>query len=131
MSVDLVVYRAIQLLEYVVFESFLETRIAAPTNPCDANTISCLHLLGDGPPDAGTLMFSEIEDMIASVGSDQPVFDEAAAGLVRPVHYQLCSYDDQQTLDMKKLQYANGIYLSGTMVWSLDQDDSSYPALSG
>ncbi|KAJ7762137.1 hypothetical protein B0H16DRAFT_1455758 [Mycena metata] len=80
---------------------------AAPAGPCSAN--------------AGTLMFAEIEDIISSVGSDQLVFDEAAA--VKYLVYDnnnWVSYDDQQTLDMK-LQYANGICLSGTMVWSLDQ----------
>ncbi|KAJ6460467.1 hypothetical protein C8R47DRAFT_994030, partial [Mycena vitilis] len=71
---------------------------AAPAGPCSAN--------------AGTLMFSEIEDIIASVGNDQLVFDEAAA--VKYLVYNTkdwVSYDDQQTLDMK-LQYANGICLN-------------------
>ncbi|KAJ7465727.1 glycosyl hydrolases family 18-domain-containing protein [Mycena latifolia] len=71
---------------------------AAPAGPCSAN--------------AGTLMFAEIEDIISSVGSDQLVFDEAAA--VKYLVYDTnswVSYDDQQTLDMK-LQYANGICLN-------------------
>lgn len=38
---------------------------AAPAGPCSANP--------------GTLMFTEIEDIIASVGADQLIFDEAAA----------------------------------------------------
>ncbi|KAJ6484674.1 hypothetical protein C8R45DRAFT_1214705 [Mycena sanguinolenta] len=89
---------------------------AAPGGPCSGN--------------AGTLMFSEIENIVASTGSDQLVFDEAAA--VKYLVYNdidWVSYDDQQTLSMK-LQYANDICLGGTMVWSLDQDDSLYTALS-
>ncbi|KAJ7264087.1 hypothetical protein B0H12DRAFT_1102814 [Mycena haematopus] len=89
---------------------------AAPAGPCSANP--------------GTLMFTEIQDIISSVGTDQLVFDQAAA--VKYLVYNSIdwvSYDDQQTLGMK-LQYANGICLGGTMVWSLDQDDTSFTALS-
>ncbi|KAF8144675.1 hypothetical protein K438DRAFT_1992598 [Mycena galopus ATCC 62051] len=77
---------------------------AAPAGACSGNP--------------GTFMFTEIEDLIASVGSDQLIFDEAAA-----VNIDWVSYDDQQTLRMK-LQYANGICLGGTM------DDNSFTALS-
>ncbi|KAJ7021249.1 hypothetical protein C8F04DRAFT_973044 [Mycena alexandri] len=88
---------------------------AAPAGPCSAN--------------AGTLMFAEIEDIISSVGSDQLVFDEAAA-VKYLVYDEYVVYDDQQTLDMK-LQYANGICLSGTMVWSLDQHGTLPNCLDG
>ncbi|KAJ6483100.1 hypothetical protein C8R45DRAFT_931729 [Mycena sanguinolenta] len=100
-----------------------------------------------GAAPAGTLMFSEIQNIL-SAGSVELVFDEAAAvkyliynslrflfpTLVYFPHewtgrIDWVSYDDQQTLAMK-LQYANSIYLGGTMVWSLDQDDSSFTALS-
>ncbi|KAJ7636644.1 hypothetical protein FB45DRAFT_741932, partial [Roridomyces roridus] len=80
---------------------------AAPAGPCSAN--------------AGTLMFTEIEDIISSVGTGALVFDEDAA--VKYLVYNdidWVSYDDQQTLQMK-LQYANSICLGGTMIWSLDQ----------
>ncbi|KAF8214839.1 hypothetical protein K438DRAFT_1955885 [Mycena galopus ATCC 62051] len=83
---------------------------AAPAGPCSGNP--------------GTLMFTEIEDIISSEGYDTLVFDEEAA-----VNIDWVSYDDQQTLAMK-LQYANGVCLGGTMVWSLDQDDTSFTALS-
>ncbi|KAJ7614509.1 hypothetical protein FB45DRAFT_842418 [Roridomyces roridus] len=77
---------------------------AAPAGPCSAN--------------AGTLMFTEIEDIISSVGTNALVFDEEAA--VKYLVYNdidWVSYDDQQTLGMK-LQYANSICLIGTMIWS-------------
>ncbi|KAJ6503678.1 hypothetical protein C8R45DRAFT_1209318 [Mycena sanguinolenta] len=83
---------------------------AAPAGPCSANP--------------GTLMFSEIETIIQSAGAAELVFDEVAA-----VNIDWVSYDDQQTLAMR-LQYANSICLGGTFVWSLDQDDNSYTALS-
>ncbi|KAJ7779317.1 glycoside hydrolase superfamily, partial [Mycena maculata] len=72
---------------------------AAPAGPCSANP--------------GTLMYTEIEDILASVGNstNQLVFDEAAA--VKYLVYNTIdwvSFDDQQTLGMK-LQYANGICL--------------------
>ncbi|KAJ7613448.1 glycoside hydrolase superfamily, partial [Roridomyces roridus] len=79
---------------------------AAPAGPCSAN--------------AGTLMFTEIEDIISSVGTNALVFDEEAA--VKYLVYNdidWVSYDDQQTLAMK-LQYANSICLIGTMIWSVD-----------
>ncbi|GJJ07068.1 hypothetical protein Clacol_001267 [Clathrus columnatus] len=90
-----------------------------------------------GPADAGpcsgnpgTLMFSEIESIIND-NDLEPTFDEAAA--VKYIVWngnQWVSYDDAQTLQMK-LNYANSICLSGTLIWSLDQDDTSYTALSG
>ncbi|KAJ7636708.1 hypothetical protein FB45DRAFT_1056011 [Roridomyces roridus] len=90
---------------------------AAPAGPCSAN--------------AGTLMFTEIEDIISSVGTNALVFDEEAAVkyLVYNEFIDWVSYDDQQTLGMK-LQYANSICLIGTMIWSVDQDDTAYTALS-
>ncbi|KAJ7641876.1 bacteriodes thetaiotaomicron symbiotic chitinase [Roridomyces roridus] len=90
---------------------------AAPAGPCSAN--------------AGTLMFTEIEDIISSVGTNQLVFDEDAAVkyLVYNEFINWVSYDDQQTLGMK-LQYTNSICLGGTMIWSVDQDDTAYTALS-
>ncbi|KAF7296695.1 Chitin-binding type-1 domain-containing protein [Mycena chlorophos] len=79
----------------------------------------------------GTLEFVEIEQIISSQGNADVVFDAEAA-----VKYLLyngndwVSYDDQQTLQMK-LQYANSICVSGTVVWSLDQDDMEFTALQG
>nr|GAT44459.1 predicted protein [Mycena chlorophos] len=88
---------------------------AAPAGPCSGNP--------------GTLMFVEIEDILSNEGTANVVFDQKDA--VKYLVYNTndwISYDDQQTLQMK-LQYANGICLSGTMVWSLDQDDTKFTAL--
>ncbi|KAF8164160.1 hypothetical protein K438DRAFT_1984862 [Mycena galopus ATCC 62051] len=89
---------------------------AAPAGPCSANP--------------GTLMFTEIDDMISSSATDDVVFDENAAVMYLVYNsIDWVSYDNAQTLGMK-LQYANSICLGGTMIWSLDQDDTSYTALS-
>ncbi|KAJ6483444.1 hypothetical protein C8R45DRAFT_830574, partial [Mycena sanguinolenta] len=74
---------------------------AAPAGPCSANP--------------GTLMFSEIETLVNSNGTDQLVFDENDA--VKYLVYNdvdWVSYDDAQTFAMK-LQFANTICLGGTM----------------
>ncbi|KAF7316287.1 Chitin-binding type-1 domain-containing protein [Mycena indigotica] len=79
---------------------------------------------------SGTLMFSEIETILAQPGV-QATFDAAAA--VKYVVWNdvnWVSYDDAQTLAMK-LQFANSRCLGGTMIWSVDQDDTSYSALKG
>ncbi|KAJ6492287.1 hypothetical protein C8R45DRAFT_990838 [Mycena sanguinolenta] len=89
---------------------------AAPAGPCSGNP--------------GTLMFSEIQTIVHSVGTDQLVFDEKDA--VKYLVYNSVdwvSYDDAQTFAMK-LQFANDICVGGTMVWSLDQDDTQFTALS-
>uniref|UniRef100_A0A8H7XM16 GH18 domain-containing protein n=1 Tax=Psilocybe cubensis TaxID=181762 RepID=A0A8H7XM16_PSICU len=91
---------------------------------------------GGGDPgecslNSGTLMFSEIQKLLDSTSNAIPVFDEAAA--VKYITWndnQWVSYDDAQTLQMK-LNYANSICLGGTMIWSLDQDDNLYTALTG
>ncbi|KAJ6503695.1 hypothetical protein C8R45DRAFT_973479, partial [Mycena sanguinolenta] len=90
---------------------------AAPAGPCSANP--------------GTLMFSEIETIVSSVGTDQLIFDEKDA--VKYLVYNdvdWVSYDDAQTFAMK-LQFANDICVGGTMVWSLDQSAEILLALWG
>ncbi|KAF9465227.1 hypothetical protein BDZ94DRAFT_1307367 [Collybia nuda] len=79
---------------------------------------------------SGTLMFAEIETIITQL-SLEPVLVEADA--IKYIVWnddQWVSYDDTQTLQMK-LDYANSICLGGTMIWSVDQDDSSFTALHG
>lgn len=76
---------------------------------------------------AGTLMFSEIEDIIAAGAT--VVTDEAAA--VKIVTWggnQWVSYDDESTLKMK-MDYANGKCLGGVMVWASSTDDSAGTAI--
>ncbi|KAJ7203385.1 hypothetical protein GGX14DRAFT_309849, partial [Mycena pura] len=80
---------------------------AAPAGPCSVSP--------------GTLMYTEIEDIVNSNAVNDVIFDSVAA--VKYVVYNgidWVSYDDEQTLALK-MNYANSICLSGTMVWSLDQ----------
>ena len=79
---------------------------------------------------SGTLMFSEIESIING-SSLSPIFDSVDA--VKYIVWndnQWVSYDDAETFQMK-LNYANSICLGGTMIWSVDQDDTQYTALKG
>ncbi|KAF5329772.1 hypothetical protein D9619_009132 [Psilocybe cf. subviscida] len=70
--------------------------------------------------------------MVLGIGFyGSPIYDDVDA--VKYVSWdddQWVSYDDAQTLQ-QKLEFANTICLGGTMIWSLDQDDTSYTALSG
>ncbi|PPR04933.1 hypothetical protein CVT24_007314 [Panaeolus cyanescens] len=98
------------------------------------NVPGCPFVSGAAPGvcslNSGTLMFSEIESIISS-NALTPVFDSIDA--VKYIVWndnQWVSYDDSETLQMK-LNYANSICLGGTMIWSVDQDDTSYTALKG
>ncbi|KAK2461060.1 hypothetical protein APHAL10511_006907 [Amanita phalloides] len=86
---------------------------------------------GECSLNSGTLMYSEIQKLLDTTSSSIPVFDQVAA--VKYITWngnQWVSYDDAQTFQMK-MDYANSICLGGTMIWSADQDDSSYDALRG
>ncbi|KAI5116231.1 hypothetical protein M0805_001223 [Coniferiporia weirii] len=91
--------------------------------------------VGGGAPgicslSSGTLMFSEIEEIISS-NALVPTYDSVDA--VKYIVWdedQWVSYDDAQTFQLK-MDYANSICLGGTMIWSVDQDDTSYTALQG
>ncbi|KAJ7112290.1 hypothetical protein C8R44DRAFT_882668 [Mycena epipterygia] len=75
-------------------------------------------------------MFSEIQSILSDP-SNQPTIDTVAA--VAYVSYQQdqwVSLDTTETFALK-MNYANSQCLGGTMVWSLDQDDGAYTALSG
>jgi glycosyl hydrolase family 18 (putative chitinase) len=72
---------------------------------------------------AGTLMFSEIEDIIANDGATVTTDTTAAVKIVTWGNDQWVSYDDQSTLKMK-MDYANGKCLGGVMVWASSTDDN-------
>ncbi|KAJ7257772.1 hypothetical protein C8J57DRAFT_1516652 [Mycena rebaudengoi] len=100
----------------------------------ECNTPGCPFVGGAAPGvcslNSGTLMFSEIETII-SADRLEPVYDTTAA--VKYIVWnqnQWVSYDDAETL-LQKVNYANSICLGGTMIWSVDQDDTSYTALRG
>ncbi|KAI1798649.1 chitotriosidase-1 [Daldinia bambusicola] len=81
---------------------------------------------------AGTLAYFEIMDII----NDQKpkfVYDkEAAANYIvfGDKHDQWISYDDATTFK-QKVEWANEVGLGGVMIWSVDQDDNDFSALSG
>ncbi|KAH9829398.1 uncharacterized protein C8Q71DRAFT_863325 [Rhodofomes roseus] len=87
--------------------------------PADAGP--CTH-------NAGTLSWAEIQGIISS-NDLQPVLDEDAA--VKYVVWddrQWVSYDDDETFRLK-LDYLNAI-VGGSFIWSVDQDDAQYTALT-
>ncbi|KAF9480725.1 hypothetical protein BDN70DRAFT_992516 [Pholiota conissans] len=78
---------------------------------------------------AGTLMFSEIQTILKT-SSAQLIFDEVAA--VKYIIWdtnQWVSYDDKDTFALK-MNYANDHCIGGTMIWSVDQDDTKYTAMT-
>ncbi|KAI0024494.1 chitotriosidase-1 [Xylariomycetidae sp. FL0641] len=82
---------------------------------------------------AGTLAYFEIMDVLNGDDAPEPVHDKAAA--VNYLVYgddkdQWISYDDEKTFK-QKLDWANSVGLGGVMIWSVDQDDNDFSALSG
>ncbi|KAF9034676.1 hypothetical protein BDZ89DRAFT_1036404 [Hymenopellis radicata] len=77
----------------------------------------------------GTLMWSEIQTILNGADANV-VFDaDAAVEMLTFGDKQWVSYDDEKTFKIK-LNYANERCLGGTMIWSVDQDDSfDYAAL--
>ena len=76
---------------------------------------------------AGTLMFSEIQDIIAA-GAKVTKDEDAAVAIVTWDENQWVSYDDTDTLK-KKVDYANSKCLGGLMVWAASTDDASGTAI--
>ncbi|KAF5523516.1 Chitotriosidase-1 [Colletotrichum aenigma] len=77
---------------------------------------------------SGILTLQEIFDIIKEKNL-KPQFDEKAG--VKWIHWdsdQWVSYDDSQTLMMKK-SFANSRCLGGSMIWALDQVDQSSKSL--
>jgi len=81
---------------------------------------------------AGTLSFSEINDIIAA-GATVETDKDAAVKIVTWGGDQWVSYDDEDTFKMK-IDYANDKCLGGMMVWAASLDDgigTATSALSG
>jgi GH18 family chitinase len=83
---------------------------------------------GDAGPcskNAGTLMYSEIADIIDN-NELEPQLDEVAG--VESITWngnQWVSFDDAYSFAIK-MNYANDHCISGVMIWSVDQDTSDY-----
>ncbi|KAI6822858.1 hypothetical protein KC332_g10628 [Hortaea werneckii] len=69
----------------------------------------------------GILSNSEIQDIIADNGITPILVKEDAVKYLTWDFNQWASYDDEETLKMKR-EYANSLCLGGTMVWALDLD---------
>jgi hypothetical protein len=97
---------------------------------------SCSHagcaFSGGGDPgpcsaSAGTLMYSEIQDII-DAGATTVVDKDAAVAIVTWDNNQWVSYDNADTLK-QKVDYANSKCLGGLMVWAASTDDASGTAI--
>ena len=75
---------------------------------------------------AGTLMFSEIEEIIAA-GAKPTLDKEAAVKQVVWDRDQWVSYDDEESFGLK-IDYANSKCLGGLMVWAISTDDDKWKA---
>lgn len=100
------------------------------TDP-DCTAAGCPFSAGGNPgpcsASAGTLMFSEIEDIIAG-GATVTLDQDAAVEIVTWDTNQWVSYDNQETLKLK-LDYANSKCLGGAMVWASSTDDNTGTAI--
>lgn len=99
------------------------------TNP-SCSTAGCGFSSGANPgpcsANSGTLMFSEIQNVIAAGG--KVTLDSKAA--VKQVVWdtnQWVSYDDEDTFKMK-IDFANKLGLGGLMVWAVSTDDTEWTA---
>ncbi|KAK2013706.1 bacteriodes thetaiotaomicron symbiotic chitinase [Colletotrichum eremochloae] len=81
--------------------------------------------------EAGILMYYEIQAILKKYPNLEPVFDEEAA--VKYITWdrnQWISYDDADTFALK-LEWANEMGFSGSMIWAVDTDDDKFSAMSG
>ncbi|KAK5129371.1 hypothetical protein LTR08_003556 [Meristemomyces frigidus] len=96
-------------------------------NP-SCNTPGCVFTAGGNPGpctnSSGTLSNAEI-NLIISQNDLTPTFDNVAAvNWITWGSNQWVSYDNGPSIQLK-LQRANQLCLGGTMIWSMDMDDSS------
>ncbi|KAJ5735165.1 glycoside hydrolase family 18 protein [Penicillium malachiteum] len=76
---------------------------------------------------AGTLMYSEIQDIIAN-GATVVEDPDAAVAIVTWDENQWVSYDNNDTLKLK-MDYASSKCLGGVMIWAASTDDTSGSAI--
>ncbi|KAG7049801.1 glycoside hydrolase family 18 protein [Colletotrichum scovillei] len=101
------------------------------SNP-SCKTAGCGFSAGGAPgrcsASAGTLMFSEIQEIIDKGGAQVTTDKTAAVKIVTWGGNQWVSYDDEETLKLK-MDYANGKCLGGVMVWAASTDDAKGTAI--
>lgn len=93
----------------------------------------CMFSAGGDPGDctasAGTLSNAEIFRVIDEFGLEPTYDDDAAVNWVSWGDSQWVSYDDGNSMQVK-LSRANALCLGGTMIWSIDQDNSDGDSMS-
>ncbi|KAJ5608926.1 glycoside hydrolase family 18 protein [Penicillium herquei] len=82
---------------------------------------------GECSASAGTLMYSEIQDIIAN-GATVVEDEDAAVAIVTWDDNQWVSYDNNDTLKLK-MDYASSKCLGGVMIWAASTDDASGSAI--
>ncbi|RDW84001.1 glycoside hydrolase family 18 protein [Aspergillus mulundensis] len=96
------------------------------------NTPGCGFSAGGNPgkcsASAGSLMFSEIQDIIDAGGAEVVHDEKAGVQMVTWDTNQWVSYDDDETLKAK-MDYANELCLGGVMVWAASTDDHKGTAI--
>ncbi|KAJ5113892.1 glycoside hydrolase family 18 protein [Penicillium angulare] len=82
---------------------------------------------GDCSASAGTLMYSEIQEIVAN-GATVIEDKDAAVAIVTWDENQWVSYDNADTLKLK-MDYASSKCLGGVMIWAASTDDTSGSAI--
>ncbi|KAJ6020329.1 glycoside hydrolase family 18 protein [Penicillium canescens] len=82
---------------------------------------------GNCSASAGTLMYSEIQDIVANGATVVEDLD-AAVAIVTWDENQWVSYDNNATLKLK-MDYASSKCLGGVMIWAASTDDASGSAI--
>ncbi|GAB7352155.1 hypothetical protein MBLNU459_g2641t2 [Dothideomycetes sp. NU459] len=100
---------------------------------CNTPNGVCTFSTGGNPgsctASAGTLSNAEIFRIIAAGGTQQGFDKTAAVKWITWNNNQWVSYDDGETMQLK-LQAANNLCLAGTMIWSIDQDNTQGDSMS-
>ncbi|KAJ5487608.1 hypothetical protein N7530_001908 [Penicillium desertorum] len=84
---------------------------------------------GSCTDNAGTLAYFEIQDIIADKNPKIIHDMDAAVKYFTFSNDQWVSFDDEDTFK-EKVKWANSIGLGGLMIWSIDQDDKEFSALT-
>jgi chitinase len=79
---------------------------------------------------AGTLAYFEIQDILKDQDPAVTWDKEAAVNYMVFDDDQWVSYDNKKTFK-QKVDWANSVGLGGVMIWSIDQDDNEFSALTG
>lgn len=85
---------------------------------------------GSCTDNAGTLAYFEIQDIIKDQKPKIIHDKEAAVNYIVFDDDQWVSFDNKETFK-QKVDWADSVGLGGVMIWSIDQDDNDFSALTG